>query len=79
MVMPGWRFFFIQRTGKLKIVDQETLEGHLGAGSRVLVGDDSQADRLLGLVHNSKFEENHWIDLLHSEKTEKQAESVAAH
>ncbi|MFI6938203.1 ThuA domain-containing protein [Streptomyces sp. NPDC050418] len=70
-VAPDRRVFFIQRTGKLKIVDQENLKVTTALDFAYTPEMTSQSDGLLGLTLDPKFEENHWLYLLHSDKTEK--------
>ncbi|WP_245769174.1 ThuA domain-containing protein [Streptomyces indicus] len=71
-VAPDRRVFFIQRTGKLKIVNQESLKVTTALDFAYTPEMTSQSDGLLGLALDPKFEENHWLYLLHSDKTEKQ-------
>ncbi|MEU7577295.1 ThuA domain-containing protein [Streptomyces sp. NPDC041068] len=70
-VAPDRRVFFIQRTGKLKIVDQESLKVSTALDLAYTPEMTSQSDGLLGLALDPKFEDNHWLYLLHSDKTEK--------
>ncbi len=71
-VAPDRRVFFIQRTGKLKIINQENLKVTTALDFAYTPEMTSQSDGLLGLTLDPKFEENHWLYLLHSDKTEKQ-------
>ncbi|MFD9907521.1 ThuA domain-containing protein [Streptomyces sp. NPDC059063] len=70
-VAPDRRVFFIQRTGKLKIVDQETLKVTTALDFAYTPDMTSQSDGLLGLALDPEFQDNHWLYLLHSDKTEK--------
>ncbi|MBC9713704.1 ThuA domain-containing protein [Streptomyces sp. TRM66268-LWL] len=70
-VAPDRRVFFIQRTGKLKIINQENLKVTTALDFAYTPEMTSQSDGLLGLALDPKFEENHWLYLLHSDKTEK--------
>ncbi|MGW6054522.1 ThuA domain-containing protein [Streptomyces sp. NPDC055189] len=70
-VAPDRRVFFIQRTGKLKIIDQETLKVSTALDFEYTPEMTSQSDGLLGLALDPKFKDNHWVYLLNSDKTEK--------
>ncbi|NBE54561.1 ThuA domain-containing protein [Streptomyces boluensis] len=70
-VAPDRRVFFIQRTGKLKIIDQETLQVGTALDLAYTPEMTSQSDGLLGLALDPDFKDNHWLYLLHSDKTEK--------
>ncbi|MFA3839570.1 ThuA domain-containing protein [Streptomyces aureus] len=70
-VAPDRRVFFIQRTGKLKIIDQESLKVTTALDLAYTPEMTSQSDGLLGLALDPKFRDNHWIYLLNSDKTEK--------
>ncbi|MFC7303632.1 ThuA domain-containing protein [Streptomyces monticola] len=70
-VAPDRRVFFIQRTGKLKIIDQETLKVSTALDFAYTPEMTSQSDGLLGLALDPRFKDNHWLYLLHSDKTEK--------
>ncbi|MDI3403996.1 ThuA domain-containing protein [Streptomyces cavernicola] len=71
-VAPDRRVFFVQRTGKLKVIDQETLRVSTALDFDYTPEMTSQSDGLLGLALDPKFQDNHWLYLLHSDKTEKQ-------
>ncbi|MDI3385487.1 ThuA domain-containing protein [Streptomyces sp. B-S-A8] len=70
-VAPDRRVFFIQRTGKLKVIDQETLAVTTALDFEYTPQMTSQSDGLLGLALDPDFQDNHWLYLLHSDKTEK--------
>ncbi|WP_079036623.1 ThuA domain-containing protein [Streptomyces silaceus] len=70
-VAPDRRVFFVQRTGKLKIIDQETLKVSTALDLAYTPEMTSQSDGLLGLALDPDFKDNHWLYLLHSDKTEK--------
>ncbi|WP_199546045.1 ThuA domain-containing protein [Streptomyces sp. N35] len=70
-VAPDRRVFFIQRTGKLKVINQENLKVTTALDFAYTPEMTSQSDGLLGLALDPEFEENHWLYLLHSDKTEK--------
>ncbi|UUN30458.1 ThuA domain-containing protein [Streptomyces sp. FIT100] len=71
-VAPDRRVFFIQRTGKLKVVDQSTLKVTTALDFAYTPEMTSQSDGLLGLALDPGFAANNWLYLLHSDKTEKQ-------
>ncbi|MEU8569560.1 ThuA domain-containing protein [Streptomyces pathocidini] len=71
-VAPDRRVFFIERTGKLKVVDQETLKVTTALDLEYSPDMTSQSDGLLGLALDPGFAANHWLYLLHSDKTAKQ-------
>ncbi|MFI6877019.1 ThuA domain-containing protein [Streptomyces sp. NPDC050400] len=70
-VAPDRRVFFIQRTGKLKIIDQESMKVTTALDLAYTPEMTSQSDGLLGLALDPKFADNHWVYLLNSDKTEK--------
>ncbi|WP_093797720.1 ThuA domain-containing protein [Streptomyces sp. Wb2n-11] len=70
-VAPDRRVFFIQRTGKLKVIDQTTLRVSTALDFAYTPEMTSQSDGLLGLALDPGFEKNRWLYLLHSDKTEK--------
>ncbi|MFC9273408.1 ThuA domain-containing protein [Streptomyces zhihengii] len=70
-VAPDRRVFFIQRTGKVKIVDQRTLKVTTALDFAYTPEMTSQSDGLLGLALDPRFAENNWLYLLNSDKTEK--------
>ncbi|MEU6123951.1 ThuA domain-containing protein [Streptomyces sp. NPDC047123] len=70
-VAPDRRVFFVQRTGKLKIIDQETLKVSTALDLAYTPEMTSQSDGLLGLALDPGFADNHRLYLLHSDKTEK--------
>ncbi|MFJ4467986.1 ThuA domain-containing protein [Streptomyces sp. NPDC089424] len=71
-VAPDRRVFFIQRTGKVKVIDQQTLKVTTALDFAYTPEMTSQSDGLLGLALDPDFAENHWLYLLNSDKTEKQ-------
>lgn len=70
-VAPDRRVFFAQRTGKLKVIDQETMKVSTALDFAYTPEMTSQSDGLLGLTLDPGFAENNWLYLLHSDKTEK--------
>ncbi|WP_087886650.1 MULTISPECIES: ThuA domain-containing protein [Streptomyces] len=70
-VAPDRRVFFIQRTGRLKVIDQETLKVTTALDFAYTPDMTSQSDGLLGLALDPDFASNHWLYLLHSDKAEK--------
>ncbi|WP_030572827.1 ThuA domain-containing protein [Streptomyces aureocirculatus] len=70
-VAPDRRVFFIQRTGELKVIDQETLQVTTALDFAYTPEMTSQSDGLLGLALDPDFTDNHWLYLLHSDKTDK--------
>ncbi|WP_351227458.1 ThuA domain-containing protein [Streptomyces sp. NPDC002133] len=71
-VAPDRRVFFIQRTGKLKVVDQSTLKVTTALDFAYTPEMTSQSDGLLGLTLDPGFATNNWLYLLHSDKSENQ-------
>jgi cytochrome c len=69
-VAPDRRVFFIQRTGALKIIDQETLEITTALDFQYTPEMTSQSDGLLGLTLDPDFAENGYLYLLNSDKEE---------
>jgi PKD repeat protein/glucose/arabinose dehydrogenase len=69
-VAPDRRVFFVQRTGKLKIIDQESMKVTTALDLAYTPEMTSQSDGLLGLALDPKFADNHWVYLLNSDKTE---------
>ena len=70
-VAPDRRVFYIQRTGALKIIDQDTLRVTTALDFQYTPQMTSQSDGLLGLVLDNDFAHNHWLYLLYSDKVEK--------
>ncbi|MEU0372960.1 ThuA domain-containing protein [Streptomyces sp. NPDC006283] len=70
-VAPDRRVFFIQRTGKVKVIDQQTLKVTTALDFAYTPEMTSQSDGLLGLALDPGFAENNWLYLLNSDKTEK--------
>ncbi|MGW0699850.1 ThuA domain-containing protein [Streptomyces sp. NPDC002867] len=71
-VAPDRRVFFIQRTGKVKVIDQQTLKVTTALDFAYTPEMTSQSDGLLGLALDPDFARNNWLYLLNSDKTEKQ-------
>ncbi|MFF3286701.1 ThuA domain-containing protein [Streptomyces sp. NPDC003023] len=71
-VAPDRRVFFIERTGKVKVIDQSTLKVTTVLDFEYTPEMTSQSDGLLGLALDPDFGENNWLYLLNSDKTEKQ-------
>lgn len=70
-VAPDRRVFFIERTGKVKVVDQRTLAVSTAHDLAYAPDMTSQSDGLLGLALDPGFATNRWLYLLHSDKVEK--------
>lgn len=70
-VAPDRRVFFIQRTGKVKVIDQQTLKVTTALDFAYTPDMTSQSDGLLGLALDPDFGKNNWLYLLNSDKTEK--------
>ncbi|MET7711718.1 ThuA domain-containing protein [Streptomyces sp. NPDC005407] len=70
-VAPDRRVFFIQRTGKVKVIDQQTLKVTTALDFAYTPDMTSQSDGLLGLALDPEFGKNNWLYLLNSDKTEK--------
>ncbi|MEU3269610.1 ThuA domain-containing protein [Saccharomonospora sp. NPDC006951] len=66
------RVFYIQRTGALKVVDQETLETTTALDFAYSSEMTSQSDGLLGLTLDPGFADNQWLYLMYSDKEEAQ-------
>ncbi|MFF2330572.1 MULTISPECIES: ThuA domain-containing protein [unclassified Streptomyces] len=71
-VAPDRRVFFAQRTGKVKVIDQQTMKVSTALDFAYTPEMTSQSDGLLGLALDPGFADNNWLYLLHSDKTEKQ-------
>ncbi|EDY50331.1 transcriptional regulator [Streptomyces clavuligerus] len=70
-VAPDRRVFFIQRTGKLRVIDQRTLKVTTALDLAYTPDMTNQSDGLLGLALDPGFATNHRLYLLHSDRTEK--------
>ncbi|MCX4679961.1 ThuA domain-containing protein [Streptomyces sp. NBC_01433] len=70
-VAPDRRVFFAQRTGKLKVIDQQTMKVSTALDLAYTPEMTSQSDGLLGLALDPGFARNNWLYLLHSDKSEK--------
>ncbi|WP_205669358.1 ThuA domain-containing protein [Amycolatopsis suaedae] len=70
-VAPDRRVFYIQRTGQLKVIDQDTLRVTTALDFKYDSEMLSQSDGLLGLTLDPKFAENNQLYLLYSVKEAK--------
>jgi glucose/arabinose dehydrogenase len=70
-VAPDRRVFWAQRTGELKVVNQDSLRVTTALDFDYSPEMTSQSDGLLGLALDPGFAQNHWLYLLHSDKVEK--------
>ncbi len=70
-VAPDRRVFYIQRTGALKILNQDTLRTTTALDFAYTPQMTSQSDGLLGLVLDNNFAQNGWVYLLYSDKVDK--------
>ncbi|MFD9222653.1 ThuA domain-containing protein [Streptomyces sp. NPDC060064] len=70
-VAPDRRVFFIQRTGKVKVIDQQTMKVTTALDFAYSPEMTSQSDGLLGLALDPDFGKNNRLYLLNSDKTEK--------
>ncbi|MBK1786258.1 ThuA domain-containing protein [Prauserella cavernicola] len=61
------RVFFVQRTGALKVIDQETLKVTTALDFNYTPEMTSQSDGLLGLTLDPDFATNNWLYLLYSD------------
>ncbi|MEV0460326.1 ThuA domain-containing protein [Catellatospora methionotrophica] len=68
-VAPDRRVFYIQRTGKVKVIDQATLAVTTLIDFAYTPAQTSQSDGLLGLTLDNNFATNNWLYLLWSDKT----------
>lgn len=66
-VAPDRRVFYIQRTGALKVIDQETMAVTTALDFQYTPEMTSQSDGLLGLTLDPAFAENNWLYLLYSD------------
>ncbi|MEN3610804.1 ThuA domain-containing protein [Plantactinospora sp. ZYX-F-223] len=71
-VAPDRRVFYIQRTGAVKVIDQETLAVRTLIDFAYTPTQTSQSDGLLGMTLDNDFGTNNWIYLLWSDKTANQ-------
>ncbi|EHR60202.1 ThuA domain-containing protein [Saccharomonospora cyanea] len=69
-VAPDRRVFYIQRTGALKVIDQESMEVTTALDFAYTPEMTSQSDGLLGLTLDPDFAENHHLYLLWSDPEE---------
>ncbi|WP_419997344.1 ThuA domain-containing protein [Streptomyces boninensis] len=71
-VAPDRRVFYAQRTGELKVVDQQTLNVTTALDFDYTPEMTSQSDGLLGLALDPDFAKNNRLYLLHSDKEKPQ-------
>ncbi|WP_235998745.1 ThuA domain-containing protein [Qaidamihabitans albus] len=69
-VAPDRRVFYIQRTGALKVIDQETRQVTTALDFQYTPEMTSQSDGLLGLTLDPGFAENNHLYLLYSDQAE---------
>ncbi|MFC0506692.1 ThuA domain-containing protein [Micromonospora costi] len=70
-VAPDRRVFYIERTGALKVVNQDTLAVTTLLDFDYTPEQTSQSDGLLGMTLDRHFARNNWIYLLWSDRVEK--------
>ncbi|MET8310834.1 ThuA domain-containing protein [Micromonospora sp. NPDC005173] len=71
-VAPDRRVFYIERTGALKVVNQDTLAVTTLLDFAYTPAQTSQSDGLLGMTLDRHFANNNWLYLLWSDRVEKQ-------
>ncbi|WP_436499765.1 ThuA domain-containing protein [Actinokineospora sp. HUAS TT18] len=71
-VAPDRKVYYIQRTGKVKVIDQSTLAATTLLDFAYTPEMTSQSDGLIGMTLDKDFATNGWIYLLWSDKTLKQ-------
>ncbi|MFD4771881.1 ThuA domain-containing protein [Streptomyces niveus] len=71
-VTPDRRVLYIQRTGKLQVLDQSTQETTTALDFEYSRKMTEQSDGLIGLTLDPDFATNNWLYLLHSDKEKKQ-------
>ncbi|MEU9741194.1 ThuA domain-containing protein [Micromonospora chersina] len=71
-VAPDRRVFYIERTGALKVVNQDTLAVTTLLDFAYTPQQTSQSDGLLGMTLDRHFADNNWLYLLWSDRVEKQ-------
>ncbi|MFD3521633.1 ThuA domain-containing protein [Streptomyces sp. NPDC058653] len=71
-VTPDRRVIYIQRTGKLQVLDQSTSQTTTALDFEYSMKMTEQSDGLIGLTLDPDFAENNWLYLLHSDKEKKQ-------
>ncbi|MFF4811158.1 ThuA domain-containing protein [Micromonospora chersina] len=71
-VAPDRRVFYIERTGALKVVNQDTLAVTTLLDFAYTPAQTSQSDGLLGMTLDRHFADNNWLYLLWSDRVEKQ-------
>ncbi|MGK5740185.1 ThuA domain-containing protein [Micromonospora sp. URMC 103] len=70
-VAPDRRVFYIERTGALKVINQDTLAVTTLLDFDYTPEQTSQSDGLLGMTLDRQFDRNNWIYLLWSDRVEK--------
>jgi len=70
-VAPDRKVYYIQRTGALKVIDQENLQVTTLLDLAYTSSMTSQSDGLIGMTLDRAFATNGWIYLLWSDKVEK--------
>ncbi len=73
-VTPDGRVLYAQRTGELKIIDQETREVTTAYDFDYPLEFTTQSDGLLGLALDPAFAKNHQLYVMHSDKAEKRVD-----
>ncbi len=71
-VAPDRRVFYIERTGALKVINQDTLAVTTLLDFAYTPEHTSQSDGLIGMTLDRHFDTNNWIYLLWSDRVEKQ-------
>ncbi|MFD0745944.1 ThuA domain-containing protein [Phytohabitans flavus] len=71
-VAPDRRVFYIQRTGAVKVINQDTLAVTTLIDFAYTPAQTSQSDGLIGMTLDRQFATNNWIYLLWSDKTANQ-------
>ncbi|MET8912033.1 ThuA domain-containing protein [Micromonospora sp. NPDC004551] len=71
-VAPDRRVFYIERTGALKVVNQDTLAVTTLLDFAYTPEQTSQSDGLLGMTLDRHFADNNWLYLLWSDRVAKQ-------
>ncbi|MET8358812.1 ThuA domain-containing protein [Micromonospora sp. NPDC005171] len=71
-VAPDRRVFYIERTGALKVINQDTLTVTTLLDFAYTPAQTNQSDGLLGMTLDRHFADNNWLYLLWSDRVEKQ-------
>ncbi len=69
-VTPEREVIYVERTGKVKVLDQTTLQSTVALDLEYTLEHTEQSDGLLGLTLDNDFAENRWIYLYYSDKDE---------